>query len=322
MHIQEILSAQKFKLSGELNEVNLVIIGCGGTGSKLIRDLCQAARATLKLVPNLNLQMLFADPDVVEHKNLDRQNFAPFDVGQFKSKVLAERYSQVYGLGIKHTTDIVDTSEGLYSLILGAFGKNPQRSNTRYVNTSFDTVLITCVDNHQTRKLVGEYFLEHAPVYWLDLGNEATNGRINVGYNAVSGYYPDHLNSTGKFDLPCATELFPDILEVAGDIKPSELPCGVGGAQDLNINAKVAVEAISWICSYFRAIVNLKSNLVVRNDKLRDVCNYYGVEFGINPPATNTIFSTPERLSKVNWGSEIRRLRNTNRYRERLHDAA
>lgn len=316
MDIQEVLSAQKFKLTRALSDVNIVVIGCGGTGGKLIRDLCQAIAATKKLVPQINLQILLVDPDVVEAKNLDRQNFVECDVHQKKATVLGDRYSQAYSLPVMSTAKIVDSSEDLGSLITKVFDKEiPLSSDIDYNNYRCDNLIITCVDNHQTRKLVSEFFLTHSPVWWLDLGNEATTGQMCLGYNSINRNHFDYENET-QFDLPCSTEIFPDILEVAGAIKPSELPCGSGGAQELNINAVMATTAMSWICSYFRGLVNLQGNLVVRDDKLTNISNYHSVSVGIDPPVKVPVLSTPTRLASTNWGSTIREKRNNYRYRE------
>jgi molybdopterin/thiamine biosynthesis adenylyltransferase len=37
------------------------------------------------------------DDDVVEGKNLLRQNFISVDIGQYKARVLAQRYRKAYG---------------------------------------------------------------------------------------------------------------------------------------------------------------------------------------------------------------------------------
>ncbi len=44
------------------------------------------------------VRFIICDGDVVEEKNLVRQNFTPADLGENKAKVLAERYSTVFGM--------------------------------------------------------------------------------------------------------------------------------------------------------------------------------------------------------------------------------
>ena len=67
----------------------ITVVGCGGTGGFVAEGLCrlfQGRQATIVLV----------DHDRVEPHNLLRQNFYPEDVGQFKSKALADRLAKAY----------------------------------------------------------------------------------------------------------------------------------------------------------------------------------------------------------------------------------
>ena len=56
------------------------IVGAGGGGSWLTAAICN----------NYKLQLI--DHDIVEQKNIPRQNFIPSDVGKSKVKALADRY--------------------------------------------------------------------------------------------------------------------------------------------------------------------------------------------------------------------------------------
>ena len=65
----------------------ITVVGCGGTGGFVAEGLCrlfQGREATIVLV----------DHDRVEPHNLLRQNFYAGDVGQFKSKALADRLAK------------------------------------------------------------------------------------------------------------------------------------------------------------------------------------------------------------------------------------
>ena len=67
----------------------ITVVGCGGTGGFVAEGLCrlfQGRKATIVLV----------DHDRVEPHNLLRQNFYAEDVGQFKSKALADRLARAY----------------------------------------------------------------------------------------------------------------------------------------------------------------------------------------------------------------------------------
>lgn len=76
--------------------VKIVMLGAGGTGGyvapylfRLLHMLDRPAR------------FVICDGDIVELKNLDRQNFVPADLGENKARILAERYSTVLGSGVK-----------------------------------------------------------------------------------------------------------------------------------------------------------------------------------------------------------------------------
>lgn len=92
MFNQELLEA--LRASKVKNKVGrITVVGCGGTGSwlmpKLIKTINDAERKGL-LSPNFSLCLI--DADVVEDKNIVRQNFVPADVGKNKAEVMALRY--------------------------------------------------------------------------------------------------------------------------------------------------------------------------------------------------------------------------------------
>lgn len=92
----------------------IIIIGVGGTGSFLVELLsCLGAR-----------NVMLIDGDIVEKRNLLRQNFSEEHIGKSKAKVLAERYDY------EHYDTWYDGSE-----------KQPG-------------VLISCVDNNEARRAI------------------------------------------------------------------------------------------------------------------------------------------------------------------------
>ena len=59
-----------------------IIVGVGGTGSLLARDLP-------KLLINTDHKMLLVDGDRVERKNMKRQSYQEQDIGEYKSIALS-----------------------------------------------------------------------------------------------------------------------------------------------------------------------------------------------------------------------------------------
>lgn len=86
----------------------VVIFGCGGTGSRLIPAI---AKLMSTLTTLISPEMVLVDFDIVEEKNLARQNFAKADIGKNKAEVLAARYGKAYGLKITPITVAAGTPE-------------------------------------------------------------------------------------------------------------------------------------------------------------------------------------------------------------------
>ena len=73
--------------------VKIVMLGAGGTGGHIAPHLYRLLYAL-----NRPVRFIICDGDIVEQKNLVRQNFIPADLGENKARVLAERYSVVFGM--------------------------------------------------------------------------------------------------------------------------------------------------------------------------------------------------------------------------------
>ena len=79
--------------TSEQATVKIVLLGAGGTGGYLIPHLYRIAHSI-----NKSIRIIVCDGDVVEEKNLIRQNFVRQDIGHNKAKVLAERYAGAFGI--------------------------------------------------------------------------------------------------------------------------------------------------------------------------------------------------------------------------------
>ena len=67
--------------------VRIVMIGAGGTGGHIVPHLYRLLHTLDRPV-----EVILADGDMVEKKNLVRQNFIASDLGKNKAQALAERY--------------------------------------------------------------------------------------------------------------------------------------------------------------------------------------------------------------------------------------
>lgn len=158
---------------------NVVIIGCGGTGSRLLPMISQLmSRGKWNdMMPTITL----IDGDEVEVKNLTRQNFILDDVGRNKAECLAERYGSAFEIPTVCINKYVPHSaETLINWISTEIPDGMVRLITRR-----PAVIFLCVDNMKIRYNIIQSLLndthssgiEHLIV---DAGNENTFGQARV----------------------------------------------------------------------------------------------------------------------------------------------
>lgn len=182
--------------------VRFLIVGLGGTGGYVFYHL---ARLLASLPERENFQILLADGDVVEEKNLVRQNFAPGDLGRNKAQCLARRYGNVYGMSIPFYPRYVEDRDTLAALLEDGFtGFTPDLP-----------VLVGCVDNNRTRQLFHHLFETWKRVLiYVDSGNDEWSGQVILG-----------AKGSGKEVLPPVGYYYPDILDDRESLFPSEESC-------------------------------------------------------------------------------------------------
>jgi len=128
----------------------LVLIGCGGTGGFVAEGLC-------RLLINIPYEMVLVDPDVVEERNIARQNFYDDEVGMFKSEALAKRLSRQFSRPIAYA--------------INPFANYYLRHNT--------CLLIGCVDTAMARKAIANTM--NSTMWWVDAGNGDNWGQVIMG---------------------------------------------------------------------------------------------------------------------------------------------
>ncbi len=137
-----------------------IIVGAGGTGSLLARDLP-------KLLIDTPHKMLIVDGDQVEKKNMKRQSYQIQDIGEFKSIALSSKINTFYdtrceALGLYLTkNEIIEYCEN---------------------NFEYTPVIIGCVDNDATRKIIEYTFNKLKWCYYLDSANGEYEGNVYIAY--------------------------------------------------------------------------------------------------------------------------------------------
>ena len=198
-----------------------IIVGVGGTGSLLARDLP-------KLLIDTPHKMLLIDGDVVEKKNMLRQSYQEQDIGDHKAVALSSKINTFYNthceaLGLFLTkNEIVDYCEN---------------------NISYTPVIIGCVDNDATRKLLEYTFNQLDWCYYLDSANGEYEGNIYIAY---------------KIDGKKHGVLRSDAYKLTEDLHPLDESCEVqaskGNVQFLVTNAKMSI----YLLEHCNALLNLE----------------------------------------------------------------
>jgi molybdopterin/thiamine biosynthesis adenylyltransferase len=216
-----------FKFTPQTIPNNIFVIGGGGTGSRLIPLLSQFMRSiTRGLSPTGWVEsptIWLIDDDIVEAKNLLRQNFIKTDIGKHKAVVLAERYSRAYD------TDIIplvmrvgnDNSELVRAIKTVLTGKNPT-IQTDVIDLITKSIVISCVDSASARRSILNSFVprkakqsEYAPHYgafFIDAGNEDNFGQVNF-------FHPVIMALRETYDCLSDEQKFPKLIGSIADIE-------------------------------------------------------------------------------------------------------
>ena len=186
--------------------VKVVMLGAGGTGGYV-------APYVFRLLHMLDRPARFVvcDGDIVEPKNLDRQNFVPADLGENKARVLAERYSTVLGMETEYVPSFIEKLPDLMELIEPKEWELNPYSTKR---TKEMVLLLGCVDNNKTRQLCHQAFHQSEELIYIDSGNGKYTGQVVCGVRrngrtirkSIGGVHPEMLKDTDLFpsEISCA----------------------------------------------------------------------------------------------------------------------
>ena len=131
---------------------NIVIVGCGATGSHLTTLVSQLALSEERIK-----SLVLIDGDKIEEKNFKNQKFTNKDVGKYKSRVLANRYSKL-GIDVSYVDKFIESEEEIIEIIKDLKGT---------------TILIGSVDNNKARVYMDLAFKsqEIPELIYIDTGN-------------------------------------------------------------------------------------------------------------------------------------------------------
>lgn len=190
-------------LSMPLKEkLNIHVIGAGGTGGYCVEFLT-------RLLAGGAHKIHVYDGDMVEIKNLKRQNFTKDDVDLNKAEVLCKRLSdQVMDAPelIPHPGYLTDGAS-LFAEILLSLEKDES------------LIIVQAVDNVATRKLVNDVIMHnltenHILTVALDSGNDDQGGQVVLYANGGVRNTEPLTKKSQLGLLPTMLEVFPELNEV------------------------------------------------------------------------------------------------------------
>lgn len=163
---------------------NIIIVGCGATGSNLIALLSQYAINEKKIN-----EITLIDGDQVEAKNFRNQKYTEKDINKNKAKVLANRYSKL-GIEISYIDKYISHQYELIDIIK---------------KSKHDIILIGCVDNILARRYMHYAFIDKSikDIVYIDTGNGDV---LREGQTVVG------IKANYKIVKPPVAEIFPEIL--------------------------------------------------------------------------------------------------------------
>lgn len=210
--------------------VKVLLVGAGGTGSRILEKLVCLHRAMVALGHPAGLLVTVVDPDTVSHANVGRQAFYSGDVGAYKADVLVNRANMALsGVSWESAVAKVDTRSELsgFDLVIGAVDNRAARLG-----------ILRALEN----RLGGS-------CYWLDTGNRAADGQV------VLGEVPSRKRTTDKPDrLPHIGELYPELIDPAAEDPDDGPSCSLAEAlekQSLFINPVVSDFAMNILWMLF-----------------------------------------------------------------------
>jgi PRTRC genetic system ThiF family protein len=212
--------------------LRILVVGAGGTGSAVVMGLPYLDQAMRVWGQRYGLEVALMDADAVSETNCVRQPFSVSDIGLNKATVLVNRINLFWGTNWTAIASVFHAR---------SFDRNQDRC---------PDLVIGCVDTRAARRAIQDSFsygLSRSH-YWLDLGNNASNGQY------VLGQPLNAQNRRRAARLRTVSELYPEIVDESAGEDP--LPsCSAAEALDRQepfINQTLAASALAMLAQFFR----------------------------------------------------------------------
>lgn len=209
-----------------------IVVGVGGTGSLVARDLP-------KLILNTANRILLIDGDVVEEKNMMRQAYQRHDIGENKAIALSRKINTFYG-------NICEAHDGYVT-------KNEIIEKINQTYSNLIPVIIGCVDNNKSRVLLEQTFKGLDSCVYIDSANSKYDGDVYI-------VVKENGQTIGKLRSDAYT--FDD------DVHPAEKSCeaqaAAGNIQYMVTNLKMSNAVIEHVSALLHGEIKVGVTVVHR----------------------------------------------------------
>lgn len=257
---------------------DVILVGCGGTGSRVIAPLIQ----TLKQAQaQLNPVLYLIDGDIFENKNLARQNCIERDMGRNKAVVMAERYGAAMNFPVvAHPHMVLNQGNIMRELQASAADQGIRQPLTTR------KLIIMCVDSVNARLMILNQAGPDDII--IDAGNEDTFGQVSI-FDRVS---VPHLKGDRTREVA--------IKPFSGEYQLPFIPAPLTQYLDALVNPPVATRSCAELDQSLAinnlmaaGIINMVQNLAY-NNKFYCRTNYYDLIKG----------NSSERMTPV-WFNQV-----------------
>jgi hypothetical protein len=209
----------------------IVIIGAGGTGGYVVPHLYRLAFDSKRAT-----RIIVCDGDVVERKNLVRQNFIYNDIGDNKAQVLAERYAGAFGMQVEYIPHYIESVDELLEIV-----EPDEYRFTQYgIPSKGKVILIGAVDNNRSRQICHEVFKAAEDLIYIDSGNGESTGQVVCG-----------VKQKGRVTYKPVCSIYSDMLDPdPTDKLPTEMSCAertVSAPQSVTANLMASTAVVSFM---------------------------------------------------------------------------
>jgi len=168
--MNDLIFEKRFEYPVNADLFNIVVVGIGGTGSRVAMEMAKLLYHARE--KNVGVRLTLIDPDIVEKKNVGRQQFSPAEIGMNKAVAKARSIGAWLGIEVHALPSTVEDA-GIPLIRSGYAWSNSRDFDG---DGRVENIVIGCLDDQNGNagrrsiaKAVGNSRLD--PI-WIDAGND------------------------------------------------------------------------------------------------------------------------------------------------------